>query len=91
MATKKTYWECSFCKRLYDEEGQAAECERHHAELSGLKVIDCVELADDPKGPFPGKILLKNVQDEGLLAEYTLTRQGAVADFYQAGEQWHHI
>ena len=31
MATKKIFYECGFCKRLYDEEGQASECETHHS------------------------------------------------------------
>ena len=88
MATKKTYWECDFCKRLFDDEGQVSECEKQHTEMSHLKVIDCVNVNVDSNDLFPEKILLKNEQDDDHLAEYKLSRQGFIADFYQSEEQW---
>ncbi len=91
MATKKTYWECGFCKRLYDEEDQASECETHHTEMTHLRVIDCVDINADSNDLFPGKILLKNDHGDDQLAEYKLSTQGAIADFYKSEEQWHQL
>jgi hypothetical protein len=87
MATKKTYWECDFCKRLYDDEGQVSECEKHHT-MSHLTVIDLANANVDSNDLFPEKILLKNEHDDDHLAEYKLSRQGSIADFYQSEEQW---
>ena len=87
MAKQKIFYECGFCKRLYDEESQATECETHHTEMH-LKVIDCIDVNVDTNDLFPEKILLKNDQGDDHLAEYKLSRQGCSADFYQSEEQW---
>jgi len=47
MAKQKIFYECEFCNRLFDEEGQATECETHHAEMVHLKVIDCIDVNVD--------------------------------------------
>lgn len=86
MAKQKIFYECGFCKRLYDEESQATECETHHTEMH-LKVIDCANVNIDSNDLFPEKILLKNDQGDDHLAEYKLTKQGLIADFYQSEEQ----
>jgi len=88
MATKKTYWECAFCKRLYDDEGQVSECEKHHTAMSHLTVIDLANANVDSNDLFPEKVLVKNEHDDDRLAEYKLSRQGSIADFYQSEEQW---
>ena len=87
MARQKVFYECAFCKRLYDEERQATECETHHNEMAHLKVIDCVNVNIDSHDLFPEKILLKNDQGDDHLAEYTLSKRGSIADFYQSEEQ----
>ena len=87
MAKQKIFYECGFCKRLYDEESQATECETHHTEMH-LKVIDCIDVNVDTNDLFPERILLKNDQGDDHLAEYKLSRQGCIADFYQSEEQW---
>ena len=84
MAIQKVFYECGFCKRLYDEEAQAIECERHHAELSELKVIDSFDTDGNSDDLFPGKILLKHDKNEEQIAEYKLKRKGRVIDFYQS-------
>ncbi len=89
MATKRTYWECRFCQHLYDDEEQASECEKHHTELSGMQVIDSDHSGTDSTCAFPEKILIKNDGDDEHLAEYTLGRQGSIADFYQSGGPWY--
>ncbi len=89
MATQRVFYECRFCKRLYDEEAQAVECEAHHEELSELSVIDGIDVNTDAHEVFPAKVLLKHNIHEDQLAEYTLVRQGSSMDFYQADEQWH--
>jgi len=93
MARQKIFYECDFCLRLYDEEGEATECEKHHVEMNHLKVIDCVNVNVDSNDLFPEKILLQNDLDNGHLAEYTLSKQGSIADFYQSEEQseWCHV
>ncbi len=87
MARQKIFYECGFCKRLYDEESQATECETLHIEMH-LKVIDCIDVNVDTNDLFPEKILLKNDQGDDHLAEYKLSRQGCLADFYQSEERW---
>jgi len=87
MANQKIFYECGFCKRLYDKEEQATECETHHNEMDHLKVIDCANANIDSHDLFPEKILLKNDHDDNHLAEYKLSRQGSIADFYQSEEQ----
>ncbi|MCP4451768.1 MAG: hypothetical protein GY809_09930 [Planctomycetes bacterium] len=87
MATQKIFYECSVCKRLYDKEEPAIECETHHNDMAHLKVVDCVNVNVDSNDLFPEKILLKNEQGEDHLAEYKLSRQGAIADFYQSDDQ----
>ncbi len=91
MARQRIFYECVFCNRLYDEEEQATECETHHNEMGHLKVIDCANANVDSHDLFPEKLLLKNDQGDGQLAEYTLSKQGSIADFYQSEEQsqWH--
>jgi hypothetical protein len=86
MATKKTYWECGYCKRLFDEEEHASQCEQHHAGMAHMQVIDSVDA--EPDGPFPEKILLRNDREQSHLAEYALSKQGPVADFYQSQDHW---
>lgn len=88
MATQRTFWECSFCKTLFDDEAQAAECETHHAALSHLQVIDCDNVNADADDLFPEKILLRSEQCDDLVAEYKLKRQGTTAEFYQSDEKW---
>ncbi len=88
MATKRIYWECRFCQHLYDDEEQASECEKHHIELSGMQVIDSNHSGTDATCVFPEKILIKNDVGDDRLAEYTLSRQGSIADFYQAEGPW---
>ena len=87
MAKQKIFYECGFCKRLYDEEEQATECEKHHIEMDHLKVIDCANVNIDSNDLFPEKLLVKNDQSDDHLAEYKLSRQGSIADFYQSEEQ----
>ena len=60
---------------------------RHHTEMH-LKVIDCIDVNVDTNDLFPEKSLLKNDQGDDHLAEYKLSRQGCIADFYQSEEQW---
>ncbi len=93
MARQKIFYECDFCQRLYDEEVDATECERHHAEMDHLKVIDCANVNIDSNDFFPEKILLQNDQDNGHLAEYILSKQGSISDFYRSEEQsqWCHV
>ena len=86
MAKQKVFYECGFCKRLYDKEEQATECETHHTEFH-LKVIDCASANIDSHDLFPEKILLKNDQGDDRLAEYKLSKQGSISDFYQSEEQ----
>jgi len=91
MARQRIFYECVFCNRLYDEEERATECETHHNEMGHLKVIDCANANVDSHDLFPEKLLLKNDQGDGQLAEYKLSKQGSIADFYQSEEQsqWH--
>jgi hypothetical protein len=91
MARQRIFYECVFCNRLYDEEEQATECETHHNEMGHLKVIDCANANVDSHDLFPEKLLLKNDQGDGQLAEYKLSKQGSIADFYQSEDQsqWH--
>ena len=93
MARQKIFYECSFCRRLYDEEDRAAECEKHHDEMDHLKVVDCVNVNTDSNDLFPEKILLKNDQSDDQLAEFKLSRQGSIADFYQSEDQsqWYQL
>ena len=55
--------------------------------MGHLKVIDCANTNVDSHDLFPEKLLLKNDQGDGQLAEYKLSRQGSIADFYQSEEQ----
>ena len=88
MATQRTYWECSFCKRLFDDESQASACEEHHDNMSQFKVID----GSDSDGIFPERVLLKSLHDDEQLAEYTLSRKGTVAELYQTKDaQWQQV
>jgi len=87
MAKQKIFYECGFCRRLYEEEGKATECEKHHNEMDHLKVIDCANVNIDSNDLFPEKILLQNKQGDDHLAEYKLSKQGSIADFYQSDEQ----
>jgi hypothetical protein len=87
MATQKIFYECSVCKQLYDKEDSADQCETRHNDMAYLKVVDCVNVNMDSKDLFPEKILLKNVQGDDHLAEYKLSQQGPVSDFYQSDDQ----
>lgn len=91
MATKKTYWECDFCKRLYEDDGQVAECETHHTTMSHLVVIDGVYANPDANDLFPERLLLKNERDNEHLAEYKLSRQSSIAEVHQSEESWSEI
>lgn len=88
MATQRTYWECRFCKRLFDDESQATTCEEHHDNMSQFQVID----GSDSDGTFPEKVVLKSLQDDEQLAEYKLSRKGTVTEFYQAEDmRWQQV
>lgn len=88
MVTKKVFYECGFCKRLYEDENQAVACESHHEALTELKVIDQIDVADEAGALFPGKLLLKHDKSDDQLGEYTLSRTCSVTDFYHTEEPW---
>jgi len=56
--------------------------------MSHFQVIDGIGSGEG----FPDTILLNNAHDDIQLAEYKLSRRGAVSDFYQSDEpEWQHV
>jgi len=79
-----TLWECEVCGGI-GEKKEVMECEKYHAALENLDIVDMTSVVDshnyntDPK--YPTYILIEDKTYSGRLALYKFEQASSVEDF----------
>lgn len=84
MATKKSFWVCSKCGALHDEEREAKECEQIHAFEEKMEVIEVSQCSHNWR--YPDRILVSD--GSGDAAEYEIRGEHSYEEFYQS-KDWY--
>lgn len=83
MATKALLWSCDICGGLFNKKEEAEKCEKIHASIDDMVIVD-VKFADIDK-TFPSGLL---VEYGGSGAVYDLKRISSIEDFEEENGGW---
>jgi len=84
MALEIKCWQCDICKTTFLKYESALECEKLHAAEDNLEIAEIGLYEEGVR--FPNKILIGDKSYSGVLAEYRLSFQSSVEDFYEKKE-----
>jgi hypothetical protein len=74
-------YKCEICHAVFTKKEKAIDCEKNHANIKNLKVVDTNFSLNDSEDRFPEKILIEDKSYSGTLAEYKLNYIASVEDF----------
>jgi hypothetical protein len=83
MPTETKLWACERCGGLFDGVEEAEKCERAHAAVDELSIVEVKFAEGDER--FPTGILLES---GGAGAVYEIKRIGSIEDFDEANGGW---
>lgn len=83
MATETTLWACERCGGLFDKIEEAEKCEKTHALVDEMTIVE-VKFADGDER-FPTELL---IESGGSGAVYRVQRIGSIEDFDEANGGW---
>lgn len=83
MPNETILWACDSCGGLFDKKIEAEKCERTHAMVDDLSVVEVKFAEGDQR--FPTGILMES---GGAAAVYEVKRIGSIEDFDEENGGW---
>jgi hypothetical protein len=84
MPKQLTLWKCSKCYTTHDTEEAAIKCEKSHAFIGSMNIIEVSKCTFGVR--YPDGIIISD--GHGEVAEYEKIREAVSEDFYQGEDSY---